>query len=75
MALPQFWVNQFQQLAKRRGEMSDTAKADRLFDMGQRYLSENNVDGLRNVVNQLYDVLPKAAAEAVKRGYGSDVVR
>jgi hypothetical protein len=43
--------------------------------MGQRYLTENNVDGLRNVVNQLYDLLPKAAAEAVKRGYGSDVVR
>jgi molecular chaperone DnaK len=75
MALPQFWVNQFQQLSKRKGEMSDASKADRLFDMGQRYLTENNADGLRNVVNQLYDLLPKAAAEAVKRGYGSDVVR
>lgn len=74
-ALPQFWVNQYQQLVKRKAEMSDTGKADRLFDMGQRYLTENNVDGLRNVVNQLYDLLPKAAAEAVKRGYGSDVVR
>jgi molecular chaperone DnaK len=74
-ALPQFWVNQYQQLAKRKAEMSDAGKADRLFDMGQRYLTENNVDGLRNVVNQLYDLLPKAAAEAVKRGYGSDVVR
>lgn len=76
MALPQFWVNQFQQLSKRRDEMSDTAKADRLFDMGQRYYSENNVDGLRNVVNQLYDLLPKAAVEDVKRrGNDSDVVR
>jgi len=74
-ALPQFWVNQFQQLTKRKDEMSDSNKADRLFDMGQRYLTENNADGLRNIVNQLYDLLPKAAAEAVKRGYGSDVVR
>ena len=74
-ALPQFWVNQYQQLAKRKSDMTDAGKADRLFDMGQRYLTENNIDGLRNVVNQLYDLLPKADAEAIKRGYGSDVVQ
>jgi molecular chaperone DnaK len=74
-ALPQFWVNQYQQLAKRKADMVDSSKAERLFDMGQRYLTENNIDGLRNVVNQLYDLLPKAEAEAIKRGYGSDVVQ
>lgn len=73
-ALPQFWVNQFQQLVKRRPEMSDSDKADRFFDMGQGYLTEANVDGLRNVVNQLYALLPKAAVEEIrKRGNDSDV--
>lgn len=63
MALPQFWVDQFQQVSKRTEQMSDTNKATRLCDMGQRYLTENNIDGLRNVVNQLWDLLPKGSGQ------------
>ena len=70
MSLPQFWVNQFQELSKRGDEMSDSNKATRLFDMGQRYLTENNIDGVRNVVNQLYDLLPKGAAREIQEGRG-----
>ncbi len=74
MSLPQFWVGQFQRLATRKAEMTDAAKAGRLLDMGQKYLTENNIDGLRNVVRQLYDLLPQTAVEEIKRGRVSDIM-
>lgn len=77
MALPQFWVDQFQQVSKRTEQMSDINKATRLCDMGQRYLTENNIDGLRNVVNQLWDLLPKGSAgeDLPGRGRGGGLMR
>lgn len=74
-SLPSFWVNQFRQLEKKRAQMTDGNKVERLFDMGQRYLEQNNVDGLRNVVGQLWDLLPRQVVEAVQRGFGSTLIR
>jgi molecular chaperone DnaK len=68
-----FWVQQFQKLEKERTKMKDKAKADRLFEMGQRYLDQNNADGLRNVVGQLWELLPRQVVEQVQRGFGANL--
>ena len=38
--------------------------------MGQNYLQQNNIDGLKNVVFKLWALLPKQVVETVKRGLG-----
>jgi molecular chaperone DnaK len=70
-----FWVNQFRQLSNKRSQMMDQNKAERLFDMGQRYLEQDNSEGLRNIVGQLWDLLPRQVVEEVKRGFGSTLTR
>jgi hypothetical protein len=58
--------------------MTDQTKADRLFDMGQRYLDQNNADGLRSVVGQLWELLPQQIADLAKqeqRAFGSTLTR
>jgi len=75
LSLPAFWVNQFQHMEKERSRMTDQARAGRLFDMGRNYLDQNNVDGLKNVVRQLWDLLPKEIVEQVQRGFGSTLIR
>jgi molecular chaperone DnaK len=77
-SLPLFWVNQFRQLESKRPQMTDQSKAERLFDMGQRYLQEGqkgNINGLRNVVGQLWELLPRELVEEVQRGFGSTLTR
>jgi molecular chaperone DnaK len=75
VALPGFWVNQFQYLEKERSRMTDQARAGRLFDTGRSYLDQNNVDGLKNVVRQLWDLVPAEIVEEVQRGFGSTLMR
>ena len=74
-SLSSFWVNQFRQLENKRSQMTDLNKAERLFDMGQRYLQEDNASGIRNVVGQLWELLPRQVVEAVQRGFGSTLTR
>ena len=74
-SLPSFWVNQFRQLETKRSKMTDQDKAERLFDMGRRYLDQNNANGLRNVVGQLWELLPREVVEEVQRGFGSTLTR
>jgi len=73
-SLPSYWVNRFSDLEKKRPQMNDQSKAERLFDMGQRYLQENNVNGLRNVVGQLRELLPSQFIEEDPRGVGSTLI-
>jgi hypothetical protein len=73
-SLPAFWVNQFQHLERERSKMGNQAEADRLLEMGRNYLSQNNADGLRNVVSRLWDLLPKQVVEDVQRGFGAGLV-
>jgi molecular chaperone DnaK len=68
-----FWVQQFQHLEKEKPKMQDKAKADRLLDMGRKYLDQNNPEGLRNVVTQLWELLPKQLKEQVQRGFGANL--
>lgn len=74
-AIPAFWVNQFQRLEREHEKFTDKRNADRLVEMGQNYLQQNNVEGLKTVVFKLWDLLPKQIAEEVKRGSISGLVR
>jgi molecular chaperone DnaK len=74
-SIPAFWVNQFQRLVDERGKMNDQAQADRLIEMGHKYLEKNNLDGLRNVVGKLWNLLPKRVVDQIQRGFGSTLTR
>jgi len=74
-SVPAFWVNQFQRAAEQRSKMSDQIQAEKLVDMGQSFLANNNLDGLRNIVPKLWDLLPKAVVEEARRAFGSGITR
>ena len=69
-AQPSFWVNQFKYLEKQKGTMSDQSKADRLFEMGYNYITQNNNGGLQQVVRQLWDLTPDDVVQKAQRGFG-----
>jgi molecular chaperone DnaK len=66
-----YWVNQLQRLEHERGKFTNKEEAERLLEMGQNYLQQNNVDGLRNVVFKLWNLLPRQIVENVQRGLGT----
>ena len=50
------------------GKMKDQAQADRLIEIGHKYLEKNNLDRLRNVVGKLWNLLPARVVEQVSAG-------
>jgi molecular chaperone DnaK len=70
---PSYWVMQFQYAEQRIGEISDREKAESLFEMGRRYLTQDNTDGLANVVRQLWLLMPHKLHDQSHRGVGSDI--
>jgi molecular chaperone DnaK len=74
-AIPAYWVNQFQRLEGESEKFTNKEDADRLIDMGQNYLQQNNVDGLKNVVFKLWALLPRQVVEEVQRGFGAGLIR
>jgi molecular chaperone DnaK len=74
-SLPQSWVNEYQRLTRMQEKFTDQAKAQRLLDMGQNYLSQNNTDGLRRCVYDLWALLPKQIAEEARKAFNSTVTR
>jgi hypothetical protein len=53
--------------------MSDQARANRLLNQGRAFVSQNNLDGLRNAVKELWNLLPTEAVTEIQRGYTSAV--
>jgi molecular chaperone DnaK len=74
-SLPSTWVNEFNRLQKMQGQFSDSSQAQRLLEMGQNFLAQNNVDGLKNCVFGLWALLPKAVVEQAKLGFGATITR
>jgi molecular chaperone DnaK len=74
-AIPAYWVNQFQRLEREREKFTNKEDADRLIEMGQNYLHQNNIDGLKNVVFKLWALLPQQIVEDVQRGFGAGLTR
>jgi molecular chaperone DnaK len=75
MAQPAWWVYQFREMEKQEGKMRPQDRAARLLDQGRDCMTNNNATGLPNVVRQLWDLLPAAAAQAAKRGYEADLIQ
>ena len=75
MAQPGWWVYQFQRTEEQQDKMMDPPRAARLLDQGRDCISKNNNTGLRNVVRQLWELLPDELVQAAKRGYQSGIVR
>jgi len=74
MAQPQWWVDQIDRLAKQQGKMSDQVRAARLIGQGRDFIANNNIEGLENVVRQLWRLLPPETTDQIKRGYESDLI-
>ena len=72
---PAFWVYQFQLAEKEIASARDQARATRLCDQGRAFVSQNNADGLKNVVRELWKLMPDDAVEERKRGYQSGIVK
>jgi molecular chaperone DnaK len=74
-AQPSFWVGYFGYLEKQRSNMSDVGAADRLFNQGYQYIQKENINGLRNVIIQLNNLLPDEVVEELRRGYESGLLK
>ena len=74
-AQPSFWVNQFRYLESEKTKMTDQAKASRLLDMGRNYISQNNTEGLRQIVQQLWTLTPDDVVNNAQRGFGANLAR
>jgi molecular chaperone DnaK len=72
--LPSFWVSQFQRLEKDKDKMNDRDKAERLLEMGHKYLANNNATGLENVVKQLWELTPAQVVEEARRAFGAGLI-
>ena len=72
---PAFWVYQFQLAEKEIASATDQARAARLCDQGRAFVSQNNAEGLKNVVRELWKLMPEDAVEERKRGYQSGIVK
>jgi molecular chaperone DnaK len=68
---PAFWVEYFESLGRSRPLMRDQEKAGALLQEGRGYVAANDLAGLKNVVFQLQNMLPRKVAELARRGYGS----
>ena len=73
-AQPWFWSMLFEETIKRKNEMTDQPLADRFIGQGRQCVDHGNVQGLRNAVAQLMDLLPHEIADEIKRGYGSGII-
>ena len=68
---PAFWIKYFESLGQSRLLMRDQAKAGALLQEGRGHVAANDLNGLKNVVFQLQNILPAKVAELARRGYGS----
>ncbi len=71
---PAFWVEYFESLARSRLLMRDQEKAGVLLQEGRGHVAANDLDGLKNVVFHLQNLLPRKVAEMARRGYGSGLL-
>ena len=70
MQQPEVLVAMFQLLQQKRGQMRDPTMADRLFQQGQACIQRGDEQMLRQVVVQLFGLLPQEVADDVRsRGY------
>lgn len=74
-AQPGFWIGFLNYLIEKQSKMTDQQGAERLINQGRQCITRNNVQGLRNVVAQLLDLLPREQADVIQRGYISGIAK
>ena len=70
---PECWVGSLANLEDKKGMMRDREEAERLFSQGVRAMNENDLDGLRAAVQQLWELLPPAEKAEAQNKLGSTV--
>jgi len=75
VSIPAFWVSQFQRAVDQRLKMNNPAQAEKLINMGQGYLDQDNLEGIRDVVPKLWELLPKSVVEEARRGFDAGIMR
>lgn len=74
VALPEYWVEQFDSIRSRAHELTDTEVADELFARGVKAIDDGNGEDLQNIVRQLWRLLPDVALRR-QQGFDSGVIR
>ena len=75
MKKPEFWVAHFERLAgEYKDNMRDQAEAERLIAQGYRAINNQDVEGLRTAVRQLYGLLPDSVTGDLG-GYRSTIMK
>lgn len=64
MKQPAFWAAQYDSLVDTRFNAVDKSQHDLLAERGQRAIRENDVDGLRQVVIEMYQNTIRAASDS-----------
>lgn len=67
------WVALLQQIEANKSELRDPAYAEQLFQQGHRAIDNNDIEGLRSAVRQLYALRPGPPPAWVKEGYRGDL--
>ena len=68
---PAYWIGQFKNLQHQK--FTNQSEADRLIQSGHSYIDRDNFEGLRNVVSELWSLLPDEVSNEIK-AYGSTVI-
>ena len=66
---PEHWQGLLQYAYQHRGEMTNAAEADRLFEQGAKAIENNDVDMMRKCGIMLLNLLPETVREEVRRGH------
>ena len=65
---PDFWIGYFNNLAKQTSQMRDRTVADRLIKQGRECVTANNIQGLKNAVGGLQDLLAQGGCRIAQEG-------
>ncbi len=67
---PGYWTFWLSKLKEEKAKLRDQAQAEQLFVQGDRAINNNDLPGLRAVVQQLWALTPIEVREQVERGHG-----
>ena len=73
--IPGFWSNMFLNVLQKETEMSDGGRAKTLIRQGRKFNNDGNEVGLKNVVLELWGLLPKETPHGPAGGFRSGLVK
>ena len=72
---PGWWKGLIAYQYQERGKMTNPRKASILFGQAAKAAEEDDIDEMRRIAAQLWDLMPVDVAEDMKRGYGSGLTQ